>query len=615
MDLWPALFTPGISMKISIGQKLGAVVILLAAVAAGVSAFAYHQSWTEQGRSSQSEATWDLALQAGLLTDSIEHVVVVADSVFTSDDKEAVKAQLVALEHALGEARTAAATFFAHAGSELSDQHKTLLSLKIKEFLAYQNDTAQLGLTISPRAALIQARDEATVRNREMMIKDIKAFSQSLLAKLASEREDVAASREHARMLFIVPPAIAILIGVLTSIFIARMHIQRPLARLIASTKALADAKLDADVPHVEQEDEIGQLARSIQAFKLATIENQRLEKETALQRDLAAELRNRGEAERAAVATQQAQVVNVTAVALEKLYSGDLTFRIGEAFAPEYEKLRIDFNAATDQLQKMLVHISTNARTILCKTDDSMSAARHLAQRTERQAAGLEETAASLDQMSETLRQGAQSTAHAREAVFRAKSHAEDCGDIARQALAAMNEIETSSKQITQIIGVIDEIALQTNLLALNAGVEAARSGEAGKGFAVIASEVRALAQRSALAAKEIGALIGVSRAQVDQGVDLVARTSEALTQIAGETAEAGSLVAKIAEKAQDQANGLNHISTAVSQIDQLTQQNAGMVEESTAANEALADETRDLVKLISRFKLGDASKHRAAA
>jgi methyl-accepting chemotaxis protein len=614
MDSRPAL-TSGISMKISIGQKLGAVVILLAAVAAGVSAFAFYQSWIEEGRTVRAEATYDLALQAGLLTDAIEHVVVTADSVFTSDDKEAAKAQLVALEQSLAEARAAAATFFAYAGSSLSEERQTQLSLKIKEFLAYQNDTAQLGLTISPRAALIQARDDATIHNREMMIKEIKGFSQELLAKLASEREDVAASREHARLLFIVPPAIAILFGVLTSIFIARTHIQRPLSRLIASTKALADSELDADVPHVEQEDEIGQLARSIQAFKHATIENQRLEKEGALQRALAADLQNRSEAERAAVATQQAHVVSATAVALEKLYAGDFTFRIGEAFAPEYEKLRIDFNAATDQLQKMLVHIWTNAQTILCKTDDSMNAARHLAQRTERQAAGLEETAASLDQMSETLRQGAQSTANAREAVFRAKTHAEDGGDIARQALAAMNEIEASSKQITDIIGVIDEIALQTNLLALNAGVEAARSGEAGKGFAVIAQEVRALAQRSAQAAKEINGLINVSRGQVDQGVALVARTSEALTEIAGQTAEAGHLVAKIAEKAQDQANGLNHISTAVSQIDQLTQQNAAMVEEATAANESLADETRDLVKLISRFKLSDTPRRRAAA
>ena len=537
-------------------------------------------------------------------------------SVFTSDDKAEAETKLVTLKQALTQAQKTADAFFARAGTQLSDERKTLLSLKIKEFLAYQTDTAQLGLTISPRAALVQARDEATIKNREMMIKDIKEFSQSLLARLATERSAIANAREQARLLYIIPPAIAILIGVLTSIFIARMHIQRPLARLIASTKALADAKLEADVPYVAQKDEIGQLAQAIQAFKLATIENQRLEEEGAVQRHLAEDLRSRGETERAAVAMKQAQVVSATAVGLEKLYAGDFTFRLTEPFAPEYEKLRTDFNTAVDQLQKMLLHIATNAETILSKTDESMDTARHLAQRIERQAAGLEETAASLDQMSETLHKGAASTAHARETVFSAKTHAEDGGAIARQALAAMNEIEGSTKQITQIIGVIDEIALQTNLLALNAGVEAARSGEAGKGFAVIAQEVRALAQRSAQAAKEIGGLISASRAQVDHGVALVARTSDALTQIVTQTAEAGTLVADIAQKAQDQANGLNHISAAVTQIDQLTQQNATMVEEATAANEALAEETHDLVRLISRFRLSDdATPSRRAA
>lgn len=602
-------------MKISIGQKLGAVVILLAMVAVGVSTFAFYQSWIEQGRASQSEVTWDLALQAALLTDAVEHVVVTADSVFTSDDKEAVKTKLVGLEKALAEVRTAADAFFTHAGSELDAPRKTQLSLKIKEFLAYQTDTAQLGLTISPRAALIQAQDDATVHNRETMLNEIKVFRQSLLAQLTAERADVATAREQTRILLIVPPVIAILIGVLASIYIARTYIQLPLARLIASTRTLADARLDVEIPHLAQEDEIGQLAQAIQAFKLATIENRRLEQESAMQRDHAADLHNRGEAERAAVAAKQTHVVGSTALALEKLSAGDFTFRLNEPFAPEYEKLRSDFNTAVDQLQKMLIHIAANAQTILCKTDDSMNAARHLAQRTERQAAGLEETAAALDQMAATLQQGAQSTAQAHAAVARAKTHAEDGGAIARHALAAMNGIEASSKQITQIIGVIDEIALQTNLLALNAGVEAARSGEAGKGFAVIAQEVRALAQRSAQAAKEINALIDASRSQVNQGVDLVARTSEALTQISGQTAEADRLVATIADKASDQASGLNHISAAVSQIDQLTQQNAAMVEESTAANETLAEETRDLVKLIGRFKLGDVFATRRAA
>lgn len=497
------------------------------------------------------------------------------------------------------------------AGTQLPEDRKTRLSLRVKEFFDYQNDTAELGLAISPKAALVRENDEATIKNRELMIKDIEALSKSLLARLTVEQAAVAQERQRARLLFLVLPAVAILIGISTAIWILRAHIQQPLARLIASMKALTEARLDIDVPYVAQHNEIGEIARAIHAFKLAAIKNLRLEEESAAQRRLTEEICDHNETERVEAAGKQAQVVSCVAVGLEKLYAGDFTYRLNKPFAPEYEKLRTDFNKAIDQLQNMLTHIAANSQAILRKTDDAMNGAFHLSQRTEKQAANLEETAAALDEMAVTLHKAAGSAAHARETVFSAKTHAEDGGEIARQALAAMREIETSSKEITQIVGVIDEIAFQTSLLALNAGVEAARSGEAGRGFAVVASEVRALAQRSANAAKEIKALIAASKGQVDQGVQLVARTSQALTQIVMQAAETDALVADIAARAKDQATGLNHISTAVSQIDQLTQQNAGMAEESTAAGQALAEETKDLVRLIGRFKLartGDA-------
>lgn len=592
-------------MNISIGHKLGAVVALLALVSVGLSAFAFQQSLTEQNRSTRTEATWDLALQAGRLAHAIEHVVVEANSVFTSDDKEEAKSKLHVLESAIEQAKEVSASFLARAGTQLPEARKTQLSLRVKEFFDYQNDTAQLGLTISPKAALVQANDEATVKNRELMIKDIEAFSQSLLEKLAAERAAVTQERQKARVLYLALPSLAIFFAVAIALWILRKHIQQPLARIIASMKALTSAQQDVNIPYVTQRDEIGEIARAIHSFKLAAIENLRLEKESATQRRLAEDIRDHNEAERVDAADKQARVVTCLAVGLEKLYAGDFTYRLNEPFAPEYEKLRTDFNKAVDQLQNMLTHIAANAQTILRKTDDAMNAASHLSQRTEQQAAGLEETAAALDEMTVTLHKTAESTAHARETVFSAKTHAEDGGRIAGQALTAMSEIEASSKEIAQIVGVIDEIAFQTSLLALNAGVEAARSGEAGRGFAVVASEVRALAQRSADAAKEIKALIAASKGQVDHGVELVARTSEALIQIVMQAVETGTLVTDIAARAKDQATGLNHISTAISQIDELTQQNAGMAEESTAASQELAEETKDLARLIARFKL----------
>jgi methyl-accepting chemotaxis protein len=232
--------------------------------------------------------------------------------------------------------------------------------------------------------------------------------------------------------------------------------------------------------------------------------------------------------------------------------------------------------------------------------------AADDLSRRTEQQAASLEETAAALDEITVTVKRTAEAAAHARSVATTAAGTAEQSGKVVRDAIEAMNGIEKSSGQISQIIGVIDEIAFQTNLLALNAGVEAARAGDAGRGFAVVASEVRALAQRSADAAKEIKSLIAASTNQVEQGVDLVRRTGQALDRITQQVAELTNIVADIAASAQEQASGLGQVNTALNQMDQVTQQNAAMVEESTAASHALAQETDEVSRLVTRFDLG---------
>jgi methyl-accepting chemotaxis protein len=291
----------------------------------------------------------------------------------------------------------------------------------------------------------------------------------------------------------------------------------------------------------------------------------------------------------------------------LEKLAGGDLTVRLADDLPAEYRKLRDDFNAAIARLQDTMKVIVGNAAGIQSTTGEISQAADDLSRRTEHQAASLEETAAALDEITATVRRSAEGAIQAKGAVDRTREGAEQSGRVVDQAVGAMQQIEKSSTEISQITGVIDEIAFQTNLLALNAGVEAARAGDAGKGFAVVAQEVRALAQRSAEAAKEIKSLIASSSEQVGQGVKLVGQTGEALRRIVAEVAEINGLVTEIAASSHEQATGMAQVNAAVNQMDQVTQQNAAMVEQSTAASHSLAQEAAALSNLVSRFDIGE--------
>jgi methyl-accepting chemotaxis protein len=303
---------------------------------------------------------------------------------------------------------------------------------------------------------------------------------------------------------------------------------------------------------------------------------------------------------------TAQAFVTEQTAEGLAHLSEGDLTYRLTRDFPKGYEKLKADFNQAMNGLQEAMRLISSNAEGMRTGAGEISQAADDLSRRTEQQAATLEETAAAMDEITATVRKTAEGAGQASSVVAAARAEAEKSGRVVREAVSAMGQIETSAREINQIIGVIDEIAFQTNLLALNAGVEAARAGDAGRGFAVVAQEVRALAQRSADAAKQIKALISTSSQQVGQGVNLVGDTGKALEGIVGKVAEISALMTGITASAQEQAAGLAQVNTAVNQMDQVTQQNAAMVEESTAASHSLAREAGELVRLMTRFRTG---------
>ncbi len=315
---------------------------------------------------------------------------------------------------------------------------------------------------------------------------------------------------------------------------------------------------------------------------------------------------RAKKQAEVDAEAEARASAVGSIGAGLARLAQKDLSYRLNEAIPEAYRKLQSDFNGAIEQLASAFAGVDQSVEAVQAGTRAITAAATDLSRRTEQQVSSLEETAAALGEITSRVRETAEGAKQAREVVSVAHENASRGGAIVNKAVDAMGKIEKSSQQISQIIGVIDEIAFQTNLLALNAGVEAARAGDSGRGFAVVASEVRALAQRSAEAAKEIKALISTSAAQVGEGVELVAQTGKALGEIEAKVSEINSVVAGIAASAQEQAAGLQQINAAVGQMDQATQQNAAMSEQASASGQSLAQECDRLSQLIGQFLVG---------
>jgi methyl-accepting chemotaxis protein len=394
----------------------------------------------------------------------------------------------------------------------------------------------------------------------------------------------------------------------LLGFFAIRAWLVSPIKLLQSVMGRLARNDLSATVPGLERRDEIGGMANAVQVFKDNGLEKVKLEENLKI----AAE---QTEKERKAAAEVQAQaaarlkfVVESLAEGLAKLADGDLLYRLNDSFAAEYDKLRGDFNAAVSRLEETMMKIADNTQAVHNGAGEITQASDDLARRTEQQAASLEQTAAALDQITTTVRKTADSAGKAHHVADTARSEAERSNTVVTETVNAMSAIETSSGQIANIIGVIDEIAFQTNLLALNAGIEAARAGDAGRGFAVVATEVRALAQRSAEAAKEIKTLISASSEQVGSGVKFVGETGKALTRIIGHVSELNHLVGEIAASAKEQATGLAEVNTAVNQMDQVTQQNAAMVEQATAASHSLVNEATALASLVGRFRTTNA-------
>ncbi len=515
-------------MRISLGLKLSAVIGLLALVAIGIAAFAVRQSNWEQERAAATDRIWNAGLQAGALGQAIEHAVVQATALYTAEDTTEARTRLSALHDALATVEQVRVPFLEAMEDQLPADRRRRFDLFVKEFVAYQTDTAELGLTVSPRAALIQATDEATVKNRERMVAEIGILGREVLNRLNARRAADAADRRRARITLVAVPAAALAFGLLAAIWIIVSQVRRPLHRLKEGMTALAANDLGRAIPFTHRRDEIGEMAAAIAAFQTALIEKRDLDAEAQARRD-----RDRSRAEALAAATR--------------------------TFEAETHRAVTDLADSAEAMQAAADTLSGNA--------GAMAAESAVVAGASQQSAGLVDSIASAaEELSASARE---IEARVRHTSAIATSALSDTQGLKETVMS----LSQAAEEIGAVVTLIREVAEQTNLLALNATIEAARAGAAGRGFAVVATEVKELAGQTARATGEITHKVHAIQKATGEAVTAIRLITDEVAELSKLTLAMASAVEEQAASTQEMSSNITGVSAAAGETGQLAE------------------------------------------
>lgn len=564
----------------------------------------YQKHQVEQNLENATEVRAVVATIANLRSTSLELTLTAMDSIIDRGEGKMQPERTETIKTTTAELTAAASTVMAFA------------TTVAKQDVAkdYPTDIAKLTALIGRELpAIIESQaDEAAFARIDDQIDAVGEHVTNILDTLSAEGDNLANAKmaEVQRLsdsIFYIQLVVAAL-AFITVALLQLLHagaIRRSLARLGSSMQSIADGDCDTPVAGVDGRDEIASMARSTERFRRAALEKRNLELEAAANNTRVEKENLERLTSQQADANSIREATTAIAGALSRLTEGDLQVSLDVPFRPDLEPIRLDVNKLTEKLRIVMLEINHSSSSIQANAQQMRSAADDLAKRTEQQAASLEETSAALEQITRTTRVSTDRAEGASQMVGNSKAFAESSSKVVTDAMAAMERIEDATGEIGKIINVVEEIAFQTNLLALNAGVEAARAGEAGKGFAVVAQEVRELAGRASGAAKDIKALVTRSSAEVQTGVELVKATGEALHRIGDDVLQINEHVSAIVTSAREQFVGLSEINSAIGQMDQTTQQNAAMVEETNASSHTLANDAETLTRLMRQFRV----------